>query len=54
MLLGSILTMTQTTLSMTETAMRTLRLTLTLKMMKTPSKNWRKNLHRIWGLDEGE
>ena len=57
MLLGSILTLIQTTLSMTERAMRTLRflrLSRTLKMMTMPSKNWRKNLLRIWGLEEGE
>jgi hypothetical protein len=42
---------------MTERAMRTLRflrLSRTLKMMKMSSKNWRKNLHRIWVLEEGE
>jgi hypothetical protein len=56
MLLGSILTLIQTTLSMTETATRTLRflrLSRTLKMMIMPSKNWMKNLHRIWVLEEG-
>ena len=54
---GSILTLTQTTLSMTETAMRILRflrLSRTLKMMIMPFKNWRKNLLRIWGLEEVE
>ena len=54
---GSILTLTQTTLSMTETVMRILRflrLSRTLKMMIMPFKNWRKNLLRIWGLEEVE
>jgi hypothetical protein len=42
---------------MTERAMRTLRflrLIRTMKMMIMKFKNWMKNLHRIWGLEEGE
>ena len=33
--------------------LRFLRLSRTLKMMIMPSKNWMKNLHRIWVLEEG-